>query len=191
MTPSQIKKIILDNFHLSGHITPDDAIIFIDGKASVFDLTAKDTVRFIDGKLPVSFKYANKFVISHCELTTLEGSPEKVDNIFSCSNNKLSNLFGAPLKVGTFVCRNNPLTSLEYLPEITNRIRISNNHLPLLRLIKLKSDITIEILKPNNRDFDENLEEIIKKYIGRPTKKTMLEFQNELIENGYGENAGW
>ena len=60
-------------------------------------------------------------------LTSLEGSPEKVEGDFSCYNNSLTSLEGAPEKVGgNFFCHNNSLTSLEGAPkEIGGNLYIS------------------------------------------------------------------
>ena len=55
------------------------------------------------------------------QLTSLEGSPEKVDGNFDCSINQLTTLNGAPKKVGgDFNCYNNQLTTLEGAPREVN-----------------------------------------------------------------------
>ena len=52
------------------------------------------------------------------QLTTLEGAPREVGGNFYCYNNKLTTLEGAPEKVGgNFYCYNNQLTTLEGAPE--------------------------------------------------------------------------
>ncbi len=58
------------------------------------------------------------FSCSNNQLTSLEGAPQKVGGYFSCSNNQLISLEGAPREVrGNFVCDNNQLTTLEGAPQ--------------------------------------------------------------------------
>lgn len=58
------------------------------------------------------------FSCSNNELTSLEGAPRKVGGSFFCGNNQLTSLVGAPQKVGgNFDCFNNKLTSLEGAPQ--------------------------------------------------------------------------
>ena len=52
------------------------------------------------------------------QLTTLEGAPQEVRGNFFCSDNQLTTLEGAPQKVGEyFWCNNNQLTTLEGAPQ--------------------------------------------------------------------------
>ena len=66
------------------------------------------------------------FVCSDNQLTTLEGAPLKVGMGFYCNNNQLTSLEGAPQQIGffttnsrggTFNCSNNKLTSLKGAPQ--------------------------------------------------------------------------
>ena len=58
------------------------------------------------------------FSCSDNRLTSLEGAPRKVGGDFWCENNRLTSLEGAPRKVGgDFDCGSNRLTSLEGAPE--------------------------------------------------------------------------
>jgi hypothetical protein len=50
------------------------------------------------------------------QLTSLEGAPQTVKGFFSCSQNQLTSLEGAPQTVGSFYCHNNKLTTLEGAP---------------------------------------------------------------------------
>jgi len=61
-------------------------------------------------------------------LISLEGAPRAVRYGFDCSDNKLQNLVGAPKRIyGDFNCCNNPLISLKGLPkEIGTYLRISH-----------------------------------------------------------------
>jgi hypothetical protein len=59
------------------------------------------------------------FSCSDNHLTSLEGAPQKVGRSFDCSDNQLKTLEGAPQQVGkSFYCYNNSLTSLEHCPII-------------------------------------------------------------------------
>lgn len=59
---------------------------------------------------------------SNNKLTTLKGSPQKIDGNFKCNNNKLTTLEGSPKKIGRdFDCSNNQLTTLEGSPQEIGR----------------------------------------------------------------------
>ncbi len=91
----------------------------------------------LDGKLtentlPIKFDVIDGyFSITNNQLTTLEGSPQKVAKEFNCSNNKISSLFGAPQIVGDFNCSKNELKKdLSYGPkEVYGYYDCSNNRL--------------------------------------------------------------
>ena len=62
---------------------------------------------------------SGSFSCSNNQLTSLVGAPEDVDGSFYCQENKLENLIGAPKNIwGNFVCHHNLLTSLEGAPEM-------------------------------------------------------------------------
>lgn len=70
------------------------------------------------------------FDCSHNLLTSLEGSPKIVKEMFRCSNNKLTSLKNSPSEVGTtYSCSNNNLESLEGLPLGEYRLEARNNNL--------------------------------------------------------------
>ena len=73
-------------------------------------------------------------------LTTLEGAPRKVGGNFNCSNNGLTTLEGAPQEVGSdFYCSNNQLSSLEGAPLKAGRdFWCNNNQLTSLEGAPLK-----------------------------------------------------
>lgn len=81
-------------------------------------------------KLPVPFgviKHANFFVDS-CRLVTLENCPEEVDGSFSCNNNDLEDLVGAPWIVkGDFSAMKNSLTSLAGFPIRVETLSLLDN----------------------------------------------------------------
>ncbi len=72
---------------------------------------------------------------SNNKLTTLKGSPQKIDGNFKCNNNKLTTLEGSPKKIGRdFDCSNNQLTTLEGSPqEIGRDFDCSFNNLTTLK----------------------------------------------------------
>ena len=102
--------------------------ILIDGKRySLSDLPEKMVV---EGDLDLSgygleelqdlskWVIRGRFSCSNNKLTSLKGAPQIVGSSFNCSNNKLTSLKGAPSKIaGYFNCSNNKLTSLEGGPK--------------------------------------------------------------------------
>jgi hypothetical protein len=63
--------------------------------------------------------YHGSFMLDNLKMTSLVGSPEKIDGTMSCSNNLLRSLKGGPVEVaGKFNCYNNELTSLEGGPKL-------------------------------------------------------------------------
>ena len=70
-------------------------------------------------KLPFKFGVVkNDFSCQQNDLISLEGAPKKVGGNFRCDNNKLTSLKGSPEKVGgNFSCSFNKLTSLEGSPK--------------------------------------------------------------------------
>ena len=98
----------------------------VDFRCSEQDLTDLKGVKF--GKVNGYFScYQN-------ELTSLVGAPQTVGRDFYCGKNRLTSLVGAPQKIGgDFGCDNNHLTSLEGAPQIISRsFRCGNNHLTTL-----------------------------------------------------------
>ena len=58
------------------------------------------------------------FSCKNNQLTTLEGAPQEVGGGFSCASNQLTTLEGAPQSVGgDFWCQDNQLTTLEGAPQ--------------------------------------------------------------------------
>lgn len=81
-------------------------------------------------KIPLNFYYVlGDFNCSHNELTTLEGSPKKVDGFFACSHNNLTTLEYGPESIGgSYICHKNKLTSLKgCLEEINGNFGCSGN----------------------------------------------------------------
>ena len=70
-------------------------------------------------KLPLGFRnVTGSFSCTDNQLVDLEGAPQSVGGYFHCTRNKLTSLEGAPRSVGgNFYCYSNKLTSLEGAPE--------------------------------------------------------------------------
>ena len=79
--------------------------------------------------------YPRIFSCSNNKLTSLEGAPSVVNGGFACFNNNLTSLQGAPSVVkGNFTCANNKLTSLEGAPSVVKGIfYCSHNNLTSLQ----------------------------------------------------------
>jgi hypothetical protein len=88
---------------------------FIDSDINISNMLIK--------KLPdfSNITCTGKFSCEDNLLTTLEGAPKKVIGTFDCRKNKLTNLRGAPAEIvyGSFDCSDNQLTSLEGAPQNT------------------------------------------------------------------------
>jgi hypothetical protein len=138
-------------------------------------------------ELPLQFGHVGgDFSCRDNQLTSLAGAPQSVGGNFSCYNNQLTSLEGAPQSVGGyFYCaNNNQLTSLEGAPQSVGSFYYDwSENLPLLRLVRYKKIETY-----NNDQVDK----IIKKYSNhKPLKEAILLCQKELIDNGFIGNASW
>jgi len=75
-----------------------------------------------------------RFSCSNNHLTSLNGAPQSVGGNFSCANNQLTSLEGAPQAVrGNFCCYSDQLTTLEKAPHIVRgNFDCYDNHLTSL-----------------------------------------------------------
>jgi hypothetical protein len=80
-------------------------------------------------------KVNGNFSCSDNRLTTLQGAPQKVGGSFGCSGNQLTTLKGAPKEVGgSFFCNNNQLTTLQGAPQkVGGGFYCNNNQLKTLQ----------------------------------------------------------
>lgn len=196
---NKIKDLLKTYFKIDGsyQIDPDSGVIDVDGDVKV--------VRQIE-EIPVQFGVVTgTFICSIARLTSLKGAPHKVGKIFGCggnlltslqgapqtvgwdffcNNNRLQNLIGSPHVGGLFVAEENPLISLEGIPEnIPSIVRITyQNKLPLLRLCRYDRILI--------RHAPDVVLSIMKKYAGLG-KPGALKAAAELIRAGYLENARW
>lgn len=85
-----------------------------------------------NGKLKIKFgSVGGDFDCSELGLTSLVGSPRKVNGDFDCSCNHLDDLYGSPLKIGgSFNCSDSELRTLDGAPiEVGENFDCSNNNL--------------------------------------------------------------
>ena len=127
------------------------------------------------------------FCVNNNQLTSLIGSPEEVDLWFSFNGNRVSNLEGGPKKVGSFSCCDNPLTSLQGLPEITGKLVITlSTDLPILRLVNVNFGIDFRGDLSRNLEIERIFENV---YDIKPRRQAIIACQKALIDAGYEGNA--
>jgi len=104
---------ICEKYGIENYTINSDGSIDVDGDV---ELDVDDVVLT---KLPLMFNHiSGHFYCSNNQLTNLEGAPKKVGGVFTCNDNQLTSLEGAPKEVGdSFYCNNNQLTSLEGCPK--------------------------------------------------------------------------
>ena len=93
---------MFQSFKPDYHINPDYTINVRD-----FDVPDKKIGRFPD--FINFYSCTDEFMIDFCEMEDLRGCPYVCKGYFSCENNNLHSLDGAPKEVyGDFFCRDNP-----------------------------------------------------------------------------------
>ena len=114
MTEQEIHDICKE-YNITNYSINPDGSIDVDGNV---DLNKKGLI-----EIPLKFnKVSKSFLCKQNQLTSLYGSPERVDGYFSCEYNKLTSLEGCPKFVGrNFNCNENNLTSLEGFPKFVGR----------------------------------------------------------------------
>ncbi len=94
-----------------------DGLVDVRGNVNIIYEYTKLPLKF--GHVTGNFSCPTLSALSSKKLTTLEGSPIRVDGDFNCQLNNLTDLKGAPTEVGGhFRCIYNPLTSLEGAPRM-------------------------------------------------------------------------
>src|ERR1700760_3366565 len=127
----EIRLQLKANFLVRGSITLSNGLVNIKG-----DCNTKTGI--ILDKFPVNFGVIDgNFSCSNNRLTSLQGAPRKVTGHFFCHKNELTNLVGAPEIIGrNFYCYSNPLKSLKGLPKLFRYIKVDwTPDLPLLKLV--------------------------------------------------------
>ena len=139
----KIEKVLNQYFHVFGSASiNNDGVVDIQG-----DIETRDNGPI--NKFPLKFdNISGYFYCSHNDLTSLEGSPNRVGESFSCTNN--------------------PLVSLKGMPEyIGGKIRISYSpKLPLLRLLIPKRGVEF----PTPRDnyvYVQKIQKVLNQFAGQ------------------------
>jgi hypothetical protein len=177
---AQIRGILKSHFTIKGKIIISNNIVDVVG-----DCKIKNDIKI--AKFPVQFgNVSGDFSCDNNQLTTLQGAPQSVGGYFSCNVNQLITLQGAPTSVGgDFYCHYNKLTTLEGAPKSVSGDFICSysDNLPLLRFLLIK-DVKKIYLVPNN-DIVKN---ISNKYLGQG-RGGALQCAAELTKAGYKGNA--
>jgi len=146
-------------------------------------------------KLPFTFKnVTGGCFFGSNELTTLEGCPQSVGDVFSCLDNKLTSLEGGPSSVSKdYWCSYNPLETLKGLPDHMSTLYITYSPtLPLMRSL-IASDI---LLYGDSSGLEVQIQDVLNKYAGRG-KAGMMACSSELLTLGkklgvdLRQNARW
>jgi hypothetical protein len=174
-----VKNMLSRYFTITGNLKINEQnLIDLDGSCEI-----KHSIVSIS-RLPVKFlQVSSWFYCSGVDLESLVGAPQKVGGDFYCSNNKLTSLVGAPKTIGgEFSAAGNMLTSLEGVPEYFFRGTFTwHAQMPLLRLVgKLCGLLDAPLCT-----------EILRTYVGKATRSSILACQKELIDAGFEDNASW
>ena len=110
-------------------------------------------------------KVDRDFNCSSNQLTTLKGSPQKVDRDFDCNHNQLTTLKGAPQEIGrNFSCGFNNLTTLEGAPQkVGGNFFCNSNKIPKEEIVKYLKLAKISGKIYTSYGVFENQEEALKK----------------------------
>jgi hypothetical protein len=115
----------LNKYGVENYTINDDFTVDVDGDVNLYQLT----------EIPIQFRnISGDFSCHNNQLTSLKGAPSSVGDNFYCYNNQLTSLEGAPSSVsGSFSCHNNQLISLEGAPSsVGGDFSCSNNQLTSL-----------------------------------------------------------
>jgi len=130
------------------------------------------------------------FSCSNNKLTSLVGAPSSVSGDFNCSRNKLTSLVGAPSSIGgDFYCYNNKLPSLhdvhKIIKKISGKFYANNNPITscVLGILLIEGCTKLEIDNKKVRD-------IVNKYLPNTRGfSAVIECQSELLDAGLDEYA--
>jgi hypothetical protein len=123
----------------------DDGTYDYDGSLNLESMQLKSLK-----EIPIRFRRVNGFFsCSNNKLTSLEGAPLEISEHFNCYENQLISLQYSPLEVGgTFHCSSNQLTSLEGAPlEVGGHFWCSYNKLTSLQYSPSKIGGTLGCFK--------------------------------------------
>lgn len=135
----------------------------------------------LENLLGIKFGKVDFFSCSNNQLTSLEGAPEEVKTGFYCYSNQLKNLKGSPKIVGTFFnCSDNQLKNLEGAPtEVGGKFQCDINELVTLEHL-FKIDIKDEI----ESDFYPETIDLIRSETnnGLEYKEALLKVWNKIYD---------
>ena len=99
-------------------------------------------------------RVGGSFYCSHNNLTSLEGSTQEVGGGFYCSYNQLTTLVGGPKEVlGRYDCSSNKLTDVRGFPEYyRGEVLIYDN--PVYRIISLFKGVDVDIVIETLNDYN-------------------------------------
>ena len=166
----------------SWKVNPETGLVDVTGN---FNCSGKKRMTDFKG---VRFGHVSgNFSCYNNSLASLEGAPQRVDGDFNCAFNRLTSLEGAPNKVGgKFDCSDNMLTSLEGAPQSgLASLVCSNNQLTSLKGAPRKVTDSYFVLDcSNNR---------ITSLKGTPSKTRWLNCSNNQLTtlNGAPSKIDW
>jgi hypothetical protein len=156
------------------------------------------------------------FECSNNELSSFKGAPETCRKMLARHNqitslqdvsfsdhidvrsNKITSLLHCPKALDTLIISDNPVTSLEGLPKQLVHLSVTySSNLPVLRLINSRAGISFGGNYHHDALSCDKLLRIIYNHqeslmINKnPIKLVLWKCQNELIENGFEDNARW
>ena len=135
-------------------------------------------------EVPIPKKIGGMFSCRNNKLTNLKGGPDMVLQKYTAADNQISSLEGMPSKVGVFDLRDNKLTSLEGIHKIiksADAIILTKNPIKshILGLLKIKS---LQWVKFDDETVENIMNEGLK-------SGDILKAQQELIDAGFEEMA--
>lgn len=121
----------------------------------------------------------------------LKEFPIKIRNVegaFSCANNELTSLIGAPEHISDlFLCQYNNLTKIDYLPEVGLNIQLNNNQLITLEGMPEKINASLFVNNNNLTNLKGGPKQIGAEhfYFCQHNKLTSLEGCSEIVGSLY------
>lgn len=152
-------------------------------------------------------KKVSSMVLYSNEISNLKGIPNSFDGNLYVEKNKLTSLEGVPEKVNILNVNDNPLRKIDFIPKKIKKFDISgceildlspivNSEIYIMSSSYYRNMALLPIIYVKKR-FEFPLENfslncLVKKYIGNGVDKNkIIDFQYNLMENGFESNAVW
>lgn len=190
------------NIKKGSHVEIIDGIVYVEGDVLLranrithgsqsAEKKAEYKARTVN-EIPVKFGTVSGDFKCHIQaLTTLNGSPDKCRS-FTCIGNKLRNLIGGPAHVNTdYFCYNNPLQSLDGLPNYIGKLLWIpfRKNMPLLKIFFVEGLQSVYVNAATaDRSDARTIQDILNKYLASGAKGAILAAA-ELTRAGYKEMA--